>query len=264
MKHLLSPVFALLALPLLLLLCLLVSHNSYAKPDNSQSDYSQLFQLPANKTDLLSLSQQLSPSEQAKGKFTQYRYLKVLKKPLMSQGEFVFAKDLGVIWQQNTPFSSTLILKDKQLIQIDSQGNINVNDASQAGSGSQMSDVMPTLLNALLSGDINALEQHFELSLKLAAKATDSSKKPNQAPNWQLGLKPIDAMLAKAMPKMVLSGNTQIHSLVLFSANGDRSQIEFSAIDESPLSHDDKTRYNPGPKPAPTSSSAQPKSKQPS
>ncbi|MGS0677375.1 outer membrane lipoprotein carrier protein LolA [Shewanella sp. 0m-4] len=237
MKYLLRLVCTLF----LLLLSSLVSSTSYAEPDNSQSSYTELFQFPANKADLLSLSKQLSPSEHAKGKFTQYRYLKVLKKPLVSQGEFVFSKSLGVIWQQNSPFASTLILKDKQLIQIDSQGNISVNNAQQAGGG--MSDIMPTLLNALLSGDINALEQHFELSLKRATTATDTSHELN--PQWQLGLKPLDPLLAKAMPKMLLAGKQQIQTLVLYSANGDRSQIEFSSLDESPLSQQDKSRFEP-------------------
>ena len=225
---------------ILTLLPLLITANSFAAADSTTTDYSELFSRQANQADLIKLSQQLSPSEQTKGLFTQYRYLKVLKKPLVSQGEFVFAKSLGVIWQQNKPFASTLILKDKQLIQIDSQGKINVNHAEQAGSANMMSDIMPKLLSALLSGDINQLEAHFTLSLQLDTKAGSEEQ-------WQLGLTPIDPMLAKALPKMVLAGSQQIQTLVLFSANGDRSQIEFSALDESPLSTQDTARFEPKP-----------------
>ncbi|MGS0679935.1 outer membrane lipoprotein carrier protein LolA [Shewanella sp. 125m-7] len=222
-----------------LALTLLISCSSYAQA-NVTTDYSELFQHQASSAELTQLSTQLSPSEQAKGKFTQYRYLKVLKKPLMSQGEFVFAKDLGVIWQQNTPFASTLILKDKQLIQIDSQGNISINNADQAGSGNSLSDVMPKLLNALLSGDIEQLEQHFTLSLLLGEKTAGDT--PQQ---WQLGLRPRDPLLEKAMPQMVLAGNKQIQTLVLFSRNGDRSRIEFSAINDKPLTAADKQGFSP-------------------
>ncbi|GIU11352.1 MULTISPECIES: outer membrane lipoprotein carrier protein LolA [unclassified Shewanella] len=230
MRHLLSLV--------LLLFPLLLSSNTHAEPSDTLSSYTALFEQQATEADLLSLSGQLSPSLQAKGEFTQHRYLKVLKKPLVSQGEFIFAKDLGVIWQQNSPFASTLILKDKQLIQIDSQGNISVNDAEQAGGASQMSEVMPKLLNALLSGDIEQLEQHFNLSLVQAQTGAGVN-------HWQLGLQPIDPMLAKALPKLVLVGDAKIQSLVLFSANGDRSEIAFSAIDERPLTPSDKARFNP-------------------
>ena len=235
---------------ILALLPLLISGSGFAA-DSAEASYSELFNKPANNADLLNLSQQLSPSAQTKGSFSQYRYLKVLKKPLVSQGEFIFSKDLGIIWQQNSPFASTLILKDKQLIQIDSQGNINVNHAEQAGSANMMSDIMPKLLSALLSGDINQLQQHFELSLNLDGKplATEAGIDLNTTveptAQWQLGLKPIDPMLAKALPKMVLAGKQQIQTLVLYSANGDRSQIQFSALDESPLSSQDKARYEP-------------------
>lgn len=224
------------------LLSLALSLILLCSPSYADSDYSELFSQHANSAELAKFSQQLSPSEQAKGKFTQKRYLKVLKKPLLSQGEFIFAKDLGVIWQQNSPFASTLILKDKQLIQIDSQGNISVNDAEQAGSGSQMSEVMPKLLNALLSGDIQQLEQHFNLSLVQVQVQAQTGAGVN---HWQLGLKPIDPMIAKALPKLVLVGDAKIQSLVLFSANGDRSEIAFSTIDERPLSSSDKARFSP-------------------
>lgn len=217
--------------------------SSYVQAD-THTDYSALFQQQASSAELTRLTTQLSPSAQAKGNFTQYRYLKVLKKPLVSEGEFVFAKDLGVIWQQNTPFASTLILKDKQLIQIDSQGNISINNAEQAGSSSQMAELMPKLLNALLSGDIQQLEQHFNLSLLLTPNTEGQNTQ-----QWQLGLKPTEPLLEKAMPKLVLAGNEQIQTLVLFSRNGDRSRIEFSAIDESPLTAADTQRFSPAPLP---------------
>ncbi|MDR8525507.1 outer membrane lipoprotein carrier protein LolA [Shewanella fidelis] len=213
-------------------------------PNEVTFDYQKLFAKPATDAELLALSQSLSPSPQAKGEFTQSRYLKVLKKPLISSGEFLFANNIGVIWQQSKPFSSTLILKDKKLIQIDSNGKINVNHAQQAGAN-MMSDIMPTLLNALLSGDINALKQHFELSLLMPSTDKQSAPSQQASAQWQLGLKPLDAMVQKAMPQLVLSGKQQIHSLVLFSGNGDRSQITFTAVDESPLSSSDIARFSP-------------------
>lgn len=242
MKRLI-PLTQALALALAFAFVPVLLSSSYAQAD-THTDYSELFQHEASSAELTRLTTQLSPSAQAKGNFSQYRYLKVLKKPLVSQGEFVFAKDLGMIWQQNTPFASTLILKDKQLIQIDSQGNININNAEQAGSGNQMSELMPKLLNALLSGDIKQLEQYFTLSLQLAPNTEGQATQ-----QWQLGLKPTDPLLEKAIPQMVLAGDEQIQTLVLFSRNGDRSRIELSAIDESPLTAADKQRFSPAPLP---------------
>ena len=218
---------------ILLTTLLLVSSVSFGAV--SQTDFTALFSQQASSAELEQLTQQLSPSPQAKGLFTQYRYLKVLKKPLQSHGNFVFSKQLGIVWQQQSPFSSTLILQAGKLTQIDSQGQIQVT-AQQPASASQLSQLMPTLLNALLSGDLHTLQQHFKLSIH---SATSSN------PQWQLGLIPIDPMVQKAMPRLVLTGEQKIQTLTLFSDNQDRSRIEFSKLVEQPLTAQDKARFSP-------------------
>lgn len=219
---------------LILLTTLLVASSASFGAD-SQTDFSALFSQQASSAELEQLTQRLSPSPQAKGLFTQYRYLKVLKKPLVSHGNFVFSKQLGIVWQQQSPFSSTLILQAGKLTQIDSQGQIQVT-AQQPASASQLSQLMPTLLNALLSGDLQTLQQHFKLSIHSAT---------NSNPQWQLGLIPIDPMVQKAMPRLVLTGEQKIQTLTLFSDNQDRSRIEFSKLVELPLTAQDKARFSP-------------------
>ena len=220
---------------ILLVLTTLLFANSVSFAAASQTDFTALFTQQASSAELEQLSQQLSPSPQAKGLFTQYRYLKVLKKPLVSHGNFVFSKQLGIVWQQQSPFSSTLILQAGRLTQIDSQGQIQVT-AQQSASASQLSQLMPTLLNALLSGDLPTLQQHFKLSIH----STTSND-----PQWQLGLIPIDPMVQKAMPRLVLTGEMHIQTLILFSDNQDRSRIEFSKLVEQPLTEQDKARFTP-------------------
>ena len=219
---------------LTLLTTLLLASSASFSADN-QIDFTALFSQQASSSELEQLTQQLSPSPQAKGRFTQYRYLKVLKKPLVSHGNFVFSKQLGIVWQQQSPFSSTLILQAGRLTQIDSQGQIQVT-AQQPASASQLSQLMPTLLNALLSGDLHTLQQHFKLSIH---SATSSN------PQWQLGLIPIDPMVQKVMPRLVLTGEQKIQTLTLFSDNQDRSRIEFSELVEQPLTEQDKARFSP-------------------
>lgn len=90
------------------------------------SQYQTLFAQGADNAALLALSQKLNLGETVRGHFVQSRQLKVLKKPLVSQGQFVFDKAQGLIWQQLSPFESLLILKDKQLIQKDSQGRVQI------------------------------------------------------------------------------------------------------------------------------------------
>ncbi|MGL4712832.1 MAG: outer membrane lipoprotein carrier protein LolA, partial [Shewanella sp.] len=93
------------------------------------SAYQTLFNQTADKAQLVALSQKLNLGETVRGQFVQSRQLTVLKKPLISQGQFIFDRTQGLIWQQIKPFDSLLILKDKQLIQRDSQGRVQVNQA---------------------------------------------------------------------------------------------------------------------------------------
>ncbi|QQX79890.1 outer membrane lipoprotein carrier protein LolA [Shewanella sp. KX20019] len=217
-------------------MCLILIGNTLSFSAHSESNFEALFAQNASPSELTQLSKQLAPSAQAKGLFTQYRQLKVLKQPLISRGSFVFSKQQGVIWQQLSPFESTLILQAGRLIQIDSQGQVQVSDAQQSPSANQLSQLMPILLNALLSGDLPTLEQHFKLSLQ-STSSTDAQ--------WQLGLTPIDPLVKKAMPRLVLIGEQHIQTLILFSDNQDRSRIEFSAINDAPLTEQDLARFSP-------------------
>lgn len=54
------------------------------------SQYQTLFAQGADNAALLALSQKLNLGETVRGHFVQSRQLKVLKKPLVSQGQFVF------------------------------------------------------------------------------------------------------------------------------------------------------------------------------
>lgn len=215
---------------------LILIGNAMSFSAYSATDFEALFTKTASSTELTQLSKELVPSTQAKGLFTQYRQLKVLKKPLISQGDFVFSKQHGVIWQQLSPFETTLILQAGRLTQIDSQGQIQVSDAQHSTSANKLSQLMPTLLNALLSGDLATLKQYFKLSLQ-SPTSTNAQ--------WQLGLTPIDPIVKKALPRLVLIGEQHIQTLILFSDNQDRSRIEFSSIDEAPLTRQDLVRFSP-------------------
>lgn len=199
----------------------------------AQSDEALLFTHPATEIQLKTLSAQLNLGRSVSGDFTQYRQLKVLKKPLISRGTFLFDQGNGLIWQQLHPFTSSLILKDKQLIQIDSQGNIQIQTAGNVAAASALETMMPSLLTAMLTGDIKQLEQNFSLSFQ------------QQKQQWQLGLIPKDPIAAKVLPKMIIEGQQTISALILLSKNGDTSRIELSNLQNRPLTADELTRFTP-------------------
>ncbi|WP_345889176.1 outer membrane lipoprotein carrier protein LolA [Shewanella algae] len=194
--------------------------------------FDKLFASAATEQALQQLSTKMALSDSSRGQFKQVRWLRVLKQPLRSSGEFLFQRELGMLWQQQTPFGNLLLLKQGELIQQDSQGKLSVTKAD-AGPAA-VAEMLPRMMQSLLSGDIQALSQGFELYLL-----------NDQAGHWQLGLKAKEQTMAALLPQMVLEGSQDLESLTLLAKNGDISQIFFSELDKSPLNDSERARFFP-------------------
>ncbi|MFB9936800.1 outer membrane lipoprotein carrier protein LolA [Shewanella indica] len=194
--------------------------------------FDKLFAKAATEQALQQLSTKMALSDSSRGQFEQVRWLRVLKQPLRSSGEFLFQRELGMLWQQQTPFDNLLLLKQGELIQQDSQGKLSVTKADTGPAA--MAEMLPRMMQSLLSGDIQALSQGFELYLL-----------NDQAGHWQLGLKAKEQTMAALLPQMVLEGNKDLESLTLLAKNGDISQIFFSELDKSPLNDSEHARFFP-------------------
>lgn len=242
-----------------LFLCLafaLISLPLKAETLAAPGAYQTLFSQSADTAQLVALSQKLNLGETVRGQFVQSRQLKVLKKPLISQGQFIFDKEQGLIWQQIKPFESLLILKDKQLIQRDSQGRVQVSKADASANAAAMGDLLPSLVRAMLGGDISGLSENFELHFLSSDKLNTEKLSPeklspeNLSPGsqWQLGLTPKDPLMKKAIANMVLEGGDTLQSLVLLSAAPsvspqDMTRIDFSALSQGALSETELAQY---------------------
>lgn len=232
------------AILLLALLSLLNTQTVQSASFDALFELKTLVESKDGNQQLENLTQRLELGDSVSGKFTQYRQLKVLKKPLVSHGQFAFDAKQGLIWQQTQPFSSSLILKDDELIQVDSSGHRQMIKASESQGAGALAETMPTLLKALLSGNISALTEQF--SLYLVHNTPDKSSLDN-IHRWQLGLVPKDPLMLKVIPQMVLEGDAQLSSLTLLSGNGDTSRIEFEQISSEPLSEEMQQLISPHP-----------------
>lgn len=227
-----------------LFLCLafaLISLPLKAETLAAPGAYQTLFSQSADTAQLVALSQKLNLGETVRGHFVQSRQLKVLKKPLISQGQFIFDQTQGLIWQQIKPFESLLILKDKQLFQRDSQGRVQVSKADASASAAAMGDLLPSLVRAMLGGDISGLSENFELHFLITDRLSPDGQ-------WQLGLTPKDPLMKKAIANMVLEGSDVLQSLVLLSAAPnvtpqDMTRIDFSALSQGTLSETELAQY---------------------
>ncbi|QSX33921.1 outer membrane lipoprotein carrier protein LolA [Shewanella avicenniae] len=196
-------------------------------------DFQALFSAPATQNELSQLMQSLALGNASRGEFQQTRWLKVLKRPLQSQGKFVFSAAQGLYWQQLKPFATTLILQQNSLTQIDSQGNRSQQATSAAPA--ELSQLMPQLMRALLSADIDFLQQHFSLHLQ----------HPSDQSHWQLGLVAQDPQLMALLPHIVLSGDSELRRILLLGQQQDVSEIALFNVQQGTLTTAEQALFPP-------------------
>lgn len=175
-----------------------------------------VFEHPASARDL---EKMLGPATQAlrqaaalRGEFSQRKFLHELPQPLVSSGDFLVARGLGVIWHTRVPFDSELVLTPQALVQRDAGAEaLRVDAATQPGLGA-----VAQVFDALFALDLPQLGQRFSL---YGEPGKDG---------WILGLKPREAALAQAMSAVVVQGRAEPQHIVLHEASGDRTEIEFS------------------------------------
>lgn len=148
------------------------------------------------------------------GRFDQSKQLVGLKKPVNSNGRFCVVADKGVLWRTLQPFPNTLKVTRDEIIQLSGERVAVRLDARQEPAVRMINSV----LFALLAGDLEPLEKLFDID----GAAQDKS--------WSVKLKPRDAALSKVISGIALDGGAYVKSIVISEASGDRTEIEFSAI----------------------------------
>ncbi|MFT6256361.1 outer membrane lipoprotein carrier protein LolA [Shewanella sp. AC34-MNA-CIBAN-0136] len=206
------------------------------------ADIQTLYTQPASTEALSALAQRLNLQLDTRGQFVQLRHLQVLKKPLLSQGQFIFSPTQGLVWQQQRPFNTLMVLKDQQLIQQNSQGKIQ--HFSSGANGNPIAQQLPRLLQAIMAGDIAALSADFNLFMPATQLATQPENR-----SWQLGLKAKDPQVQSSMGNITLSGDTLIRSLMMTSNQADvrdYTQIQFTLTQQGPLSETELAFFSLG------------------
>lgn len=159
-----------------------------------------------------SVRERLQQPEWLRGDFTQTKKVPGFAKPLVSTGNFVAARGLGVLWRTVKPFASELRLTQHEI------------RATQGGQTAMRLDaskepavrVINTLMFALLNGDVSGLAGLFELSGSV------------KGAGWQLVLAPKPGALQQVLKKVELEGDGFVRRIQLFEANGDESLIQLT------------------------------------
>ena len=201
-------------LGLLLSGLLLLAGAAHADALEAKAD---VFAHPLTPTQMSSLlgpsARPLAASPGLRGRFEQRKYLPDLPKPLLSIGEFLFARDTGVWWHTRTPFDSVFILtRDGARSRDEGGAETKVSAADQPGVA-----VAARIFFALFALDFEALSKDFDTY----GVATGSGK----TAGWQVGLRPKLAAMAAVFRESVIEGRQRADRIELRDAHGDRTEI---------------------------------------
>jgi hypothetical protein len=163
-----------------------------------------------------------------RGEFEQTKTLKGFRRPLVSKGSFLMARDRGVQWVTARPFASTLVVTRERLVTLGEAGVQQQIDTRQEPGLRAVNE----MLMALLAGDVKALSARFKSEGALQG-----------AKGWHLVLSPRDAALAGFIARIELDGDTHVTQVVLKEASGDDSHIRFFNHATSTLSTAEAGRF---------------------
>lgn len=181
---------------------------------------------------LAELQQQIAQVAVLRGEFEQAKQVPGFRQPLRSQGEFLLARERGVLWQTRKPFPSELVLTRDRILSRQPDGRSRVElDARQQPA---LATVNATMF-ALLRGDLQALNSRFALQPERLAGG-----------GWRLRLTPKSGALAQAFVLVTLEGDRYVRRVELVERGGARSLLTFSALRETPaqLSADEARRFD--------------------
>ncbi len=156
--------------------------------------------------DLDQLSAQLAKPAVVRGPLIQEKHLRALPQPLTSHGQFVLSRDLGLLWQLQSPL--------KQDYRIDSQGIAKRTPSGwQQQPGQDVAAQQSRLFLAVLKGDHSGLARDFELQLSGTAEA------------WQLRLTPRSQLLKQIFSRIQIDGGALVQRIELHETQGDHSVL---------------------------------------
>lgn len=163
------------------------------------------------------------------GLFEQQKQLVGLKRPVISTGRFCVLSDKGILWRTLQPFPSTMKLTRDEIVQMQGNRVTQRLDAKQEPTIRTINSV----LFALLAGDFAQLEKYFDADGTMLEK------------NWSVTLKSREAALARAIAAIAIDGSSYVQRITLQEANGDRTQIVFTAIQvgDQAISADDAALF---------------------
>ncbi|WP_347554529.1 outer membrane lipoprotein carrier protein LolA [Robbsia sp. KACC 23696] len=187
------------------------------------------------------IAAQLGRHPVVQSRYTQTQTRAALRRPLISAGTLLFARDSGVVWTVSRPVQAVYAITDHGVRQVadaapaagaDTRNVVTAGRVGQAGASDSVpasppANGMPAkappaaaaqvsgMMRSMLGGDLSALYSQFDVS----AQGTVA--------RWRLRLTPNQPQIATAVRQIDLEGSDFVTSLDIVQANGDTLQWTF-------------------------------------
>jgi hypothetical protein len=172
---------------------------------------------------LADISDQLVPTPVLRADFEQQRSLRLLNRPLVSEGQLLYVSGRGVLWEVTAPQPAAMVIAPGRMTEfIDGVGH-----PLSLGQSPVFQNLIQVFL-AALSGELENLAEVFEVTVE------------QKVPGWHVTLTPKAPNLADAITTIELEGSRFVTSIRILEASGDSTLVIFSDLRAHPQILDDR------------------------
>lgn len=164
---------------------------------------------------LRDVRQRLAAEPVLRGAFEQRKTIRGFRQPLVSSGEFVVARQRGVLWRTTHPFPSTLVVTPDRVVARQADGSVA--RRLSAGEEPAVRAISETLFG-VMAADLGTLSRRFEVA--------DGELKGRDG--WRIVLQPRDPALARWVQRVELEGDRLLHVVRLQESGGDATIIRMT------------------------------------
>lgn len=202
------------------LLVVLLSISAAAQ----QSTETQVFEHPVDlkkpSQAFVQVRDSLSGAAVVRSDFKQRKSIKVLKRPLLSAGNFIFSQQMGLYWNIGAPINSSYVLTPSYMIERQKGFQPKVITPSEQPALFGLTEIF----EAIFVGDLVRLSQDFKIHFLGTHK------------DWTIGLIPQRGVLKKMFKRVLLKGSNTVREVKLFEGNGDSTHLKFIGTTRKPTS----------------------------
>ena len=178
------------------------------------------------RADIADVCPTLAPGQTLYGRFVQQRYLKGLTAPLNTEGDFVVAPAVGIIWRIDQPVRSVTVITAAGMRRI-TDGDVQRLASSKLPAYAHMY----ASLGDAVTGNWAALRQDFTVTYTGDRHA------------WRVILTPLQSAgsLSAHLTSVILTGGGRIDTVDINHSDGDSEHVAFlnQVVSNTPLSGPD-------------------------